>query len=232
MGKNGTLFYDETRETTNAGVEEIMLAKRRLVAAVMALGLALAGCAVPTVLRSPAVPVMIRVPLTRQATDHTCGVAALQSVLAYYGDETREDLLAGALGTTDDGTSKEAMAAYARSKDYQVQMRFNSTLEELQRVLDQGRPALVPLQAWPIAPVDYRDDWDDGHWAVAVGYDRERIYFMDPSTLGNYTFIPVAEFLDRWHDADMDGETELQHFMLVVAKERPVYRPEVIPKME
>jgi ABC-type bacteriocin/lantibiotic exporter with double-glycine peptidase domain len=111
-------------------------------------------------------------------------------------------------------------------------MHFNTTLEELQRVLDQGKPALVSLQAWRSTPVDYRDDWDDGHWAVAVGYDRERIYFMDPSTLGNYTFIPTEEFLDRWHDADMDGETELRPFMMAVAKKRPTYNPEALSKME
>lgn len=209
-----------------------MLVKRRFVAVMAACGFALAGCAAPIAERSPAVPVLIRVPLTRQATDFTCGVAALRSVLAYYGDEICEDLLAISLGTTDDGTPKEAMAAYARSKEYEVQMHFDSTLEELQYILDQGKPALVSLQAWRTVPVDYRDDWDDGHWAVAVGYDRERIYFMDPSTLGNYTFVPVGEFLDRWHDADMDGETDLHHFMMVVAKKQPAYRHEVISKME
>jgi hypothetical protein len=91
---------------------------------------------------------------------------------------------------------------------------------------------LLPLQAWPTSPVDYREDWDDGHWAVAVGYDSENLYFMDPSTLGNYTFIPVREFLERWHDADMDGETELRHFMLILSKEKAVYDPEAILKME
>lgn len=32
-----------------------------------------------------------------------------------------------------------------------------------------------------------------------IGYDLERFYFMDPSTLANYTYIPVQEFEDRWH---------------------------------
>jgi predicted double-glycine peptidase len=210
----------------------IILMQRRFLTMVAAFGLALSGCVAPVAERSPALSELIRVPLTRQATDHTCSVASLQSVLAYYGDGIREDLLASALGTTDDGTPKEAMAAYARRKEYEVHMHFDTTLEELQRVLDQGKPALVSLQAWRAAPVDYRDDWDDGHWAVAVGYDQERIYFMDPSTLGNYTFIPTGEFLDRWHDADMDGETELNHFMMVVAKRRPTYHPEAISRME
>jgi len=37
---------------------------------------------------------ILRLPHTRQATNYTCGAAALQSVLAYYGDEFREDALA------------------------------------------------------------------------------------------------------------------------------------------
>ncbi len=56
--------------------------------------------------------------------------------------------------------------------------------------------------------------WNEGvrlvgpnHYAVAIGYDEKHIYFMDPSTLGHYTFIPIAEFLDRWHD--MDGQVKL-----------------------
>lgn len=46
----------------------------------------------------------------------------------------------------------------------------------------------------------YLDAWDDGHYAVVVGYDQSNIYFMDPSTLGNYTCIPTEAFLTRWHD--------------------------------
>jgi hypothetical protein len=40
-----------------------------------------------------------------------------------------------------------------------------------------------------------------------------------PSTLGNYTCIPVEEFLDRWHDRDQRGR-ELIHFGIVIDGKR------------
>jgi len=43
---------------------------------------------------------LIRIPLTRQAADYTCGVAALQSILYYYGQEFLEDDLMEKLGPT------------------------------------------------------------------------------------------------------------------------------------
>jgi hypothetical protein len=128
----------------------IILMQRRFLTMVAAFGLALSGCVAPVAERSPALSELIRVPLTRQATDHTCSVAALQSVLAYYGDGIREDLLASALGTTDDGTPKEAMAAYARSKGYEVQMHFDTTLEELQRNPDTA-VLLDSIREWETA---------------------------------------------------------------------------------
>src|SRR4051812_3037220 len=44
----------------------------------------------------------IHTPLFRQQTEYTCGVAALQSVLHYYGDEdTDEPTVAAELGTDE-----------------------------------------------------------------------------------------------------------------------------------
>jgi predicted double-glycine peptidase len=62
----------------------------------------------------------------------------------------------------------------------------------------------VVIQAWAIPTKDYESSWDSGHYAVAIGYDEANIYLMDPSTLGNYTYIPRDEFAKRWHDQDMD----------------------------
>jgi predicted double-glycine peptidase len=180
-------------------------------------------------------PNLIRVPLARQATSYTCGVAALQSVLAYYGIAVRQDRLAAALqADPEQGTNYHNMAAYAEAQGLRVQVCIDMRLEELQQLLDAGQPVIVALQAWADAPSCYAGAWDDGHYAVAVGYDAERFYFMDPSTLGNYTYIPIAQFLERWHDMYLEAgvPVRLVHFGLVVAGERPLYDPAVILPME
>ncbi len=41
------------------------------------------------------------------------------------------------------------------------------------------------------------EDWGDGHYAVAVGYDQQNIYLMDPSILGNYGYILIYIYSDR-----------------------------------
>lgn len=167
--------------------------------------------------------------MTRQATDHTCGVAALQSVLAYYGDSIREDILGQYVNTTEDGTNKNNIVAYAQSVGYNVSMRVNMTLDDLKGYLDSKTPVIIAIQAWEDPPVDWNNTWDAGHYVVAIGYDQNNFYFMDPSTLGNYAYIPNAEFQSRWHDINFDG-TVLMHFGIVITKPNVAYNPnEVTP---
>jgi predicted double-glycine peptidase len=40
-------------------------------------------------------------PEVRQHTDYACGAAALQSILAYYGIDVRQDTLMEKLGTNE-----------------------------------------------------------------------------------------------------------------------------------
>ena len=175
---------------------------------------------------------LIRVPLTRQAMDYTCGVAALQSILYYYGQEFREDELVKKLGPTpENGTKYPRIVEFAQSLNFRVKVRTGMTLDELKRLIDEKKPVILLIQAWPDSTVDYAQDWDDGHYAIAIGYDNQNVYFMDPSTLGNYTFIPLREFLDRWHD--QDGQTLLYQFGMVISKDPPekVYNPDEIKRM-
>jgi predicted double-glycine peptidase len=174
----------------------------------------------------------IKVPHTRQATDHTCGVAALQSVLGYYVEPIREDNLAKQIGAAYEGVKYTAIADFARSKGLHVEVRLNMTLADLQRAIDQKRPVIVAIQAWRDNPGDWAKEWDDGHYVVAIGYDRENIYFMDPSVLDNYAFIPVPEFLDRWHDMDLDNATKLIHLGMIMWKDKPVYDPNAVMRIE
>jgi predicted double-glycine peptidase len=174
---------------------------------------------------------LVKVPLTRQATEYTCGVSALQSVLAYYGDEVREDRLAKACKSNyANGTRFSRMAQLAKSKGYSVEIKTDNSLDDLQALLDKKWPVICLIQAWHGSDIDYANDWDDGHYVVAIGYDNDNVYFMDPSTIGNYTFIPKKEFLDRWHDRETKKKV-LKHFTMVLTKSKPSYDPVTIKKL-
>ncbi len=178
---------------------------------------------------------LIEVPLARQATNYTCGVAALQAVLHYYGHSIRQDLLAGALKSGPvHGTNYAEMLEYSRAAGFEAEARTEMSLDDLERVIDQGIPVIVALQAWAEDQVEYASDWDDGHYAVAVGYDAGNLYFMDPSTLGNYTYIAKDEFIARWHDCYDDNgiEVRLHYFGMMIYQDAPVYDPRIVLPME
>lgn len=179
---------------------------------------------------SSRIGVFMRMPLSRQASSYTCGVAAMQSILYYYGEEVREDTLAEELKSNADiGTNYNNIIAAAQTRGIQVDVRRDMTIDDLKSALSSKKPVMVAFQAWADNVSGYANDWEDGHWAIAVGYDSERIYFMDPSTLGNFTYISIPEFLTRWHDTDSDNTTQLIHFGLIFSKgEKPSYDPNAI----
>ncbi|MBZ0186775.1 MAG: C39 family peptidase [Candidatus Obscuribacterales bacterium] len=173
----------------------------------------------------------VRVPLTRQSSNYTCGAAALQSIFGFYGDEYREDVLARLLKSGPrHGTNYHRIERLARSKGYEVRSYENLTVKRLKEFLDDGKPVICLIQAWSETPCDYSDDWQDGHYVVAIGYDTTDFFFMDPSTLGNYTYIPEKEFLARWHDTD--GKEVLVNFGMVISKSKSGFDTLEVKKIE
>ncbi len=170
-------------------------------------------------------PIRVRLPLVRQSTGYTCGVSAVQSVFGYYGDDIRNDKLARLLkADPDQGTSYLMIQKVATKRGYRVRVHFDMTLDELKDLMDRKKPTILSIQAWPGHHVDWPSDWEDGHYVVAVGYDGKNFYFMDPATLGDFTYIPISEFLDRWHDKDQKGNI-LNHFGIVIDGKQPAYNP-------
>lgn len=49
---------------------------------------------------------------------------------------------------------------------------------------------------------------------------------MDPSTLGNFAYVPRDEFVERWHDIDQRS-TKVIHLGLVIFKNEVKYNPNV-----
>ncbi|MBI3130121.1 MAG: C39 family peptidase [Acidobacteria bacterium] len=150
------------------------------------------------------------VPTFRQSTGYACGASALQAVLYYwrvYGGQ--ESKLYPLLGTTPElGTPPEGLVAGARSFGLSAHLKEGVELAELRQALTTGQTVILNLQAWSEAParkLPWKDRWEDGHYVVLVGMDETHLYVMDPSTGLGYAYLPIPEFLDRWHDRTQVG---------------------------
>lgn len=180
----------------------------------------------------PKISNLIPVPLTRQGADYTCGITAVQSILGYYGiDRRQDDLIAAMKPDPDMGTNYQNVLAYAQSLGFEASAHKGMTLDELKGYIDRRVPVLLAIQAWMTPPVDWKT-FEEGHYVVAVGYDAENFYFMDPSTLGHYTYIPIPEFLERWHDRDDYQKQDLVHFGIIMTKANvQPYAPDQVTRL-
>lgn len=168
---------------------------------------------------------LIAVPQVTQETDYTCGVAALQAILEYFGCHTEQMTLASQLHAAPlVGTSYRSIEKYCLAEGFDVKIYTGMTVEQLQQLVAQGQPVLCLIQArlgeetleeWP-------QIWQNGHYVVAVGADAESFYFMDPSTGGRNRCIGRQEFSLRWHDVDGAQDSaiseRLEHFAMVISK--------------
>ncbi len=95
------------------------------------------------------------------------------------------------------------------------------TLDEIKAYLDRGKPVMLMIQAWRDSETEesYEQEWNEGHWVVAIGYDRAGMYFEDPSLAAIRGFIPYAELEERWHDTGPKRK-HMDHYGLTVWKPR------------
>jgi predicted double-glycine peptidase len=145
----------------------------------------------------------IKIKNIRQSNTYSCGAACLMSILAYYNKfDGNESELAKKLKTNyDDGTSPENIIKTAKEFGLNSYMKENCTVDDLKKFVSNKIPVILSYQAWSN---DNKEDWkeeeDDGHYSVLIGVDDKNIYFNDPSLLNKKGYIPIKEFMDRWHD--------------------------------
>jgi predicted double-glycine peptidase len=151
--------------------------------------------------------VFIKVPLVRQATDYSCGVAVMQSILHCFGESVREDELARELCSgAEHGTNHRNMVELLAQQGIAHETVHGMSDQQLRDALDLGQPVIIVFQAWADDPtLDYQEAWEDGHYSIVIGYNSERVFLMDPSTLGHFTHLSFSELDARWHDYDEHG---------------------------
>jgi len=174
-------------------------------------------------------PSAIKVPLpdVQQPDEFSCGAAALMSILAYYGTGPEDyDFLKKELGTTQkSGTDYHRIVRYAVGFRLFAEAKPSMNVAQLEKCLDDGKPVICSIQAYAEnVPFNKRAEIykkaDNGHYLVAIGYDDENVYFMDPSLTGRRSFLPKSEFEERWHDNEgtTDNPKLISHLGLVIWK--------------
>lgn len=167
----------------------------------------------------------VAVPDTTQQTDYSCGASSLQAIAKYYGvgpdcerDFVRDTGMDHRIGSHPDQIIKAAKKYGLKCRPYQPM-----TLDQLHRELDLRHPVMLMIQAWGLERRgtrmrprrSYRNVWKDGHWVVAIGYDREVVYFEDPSLQAVRGYLRNEELDKRWHDTARHGR-HVEHLGLAI----------------
>lgn len=135
---------------------------------------------------------ILKYPELRQTYCWDCGAKAIQSALAYYGIDVREQLVMQIAGTTKSGTPPIGLKKVA--KKHQLDYKAGKMkIADVKKYIDRKIPVILLVQAWSgRKKTDWENDWDDGHYVVAIGYDDKKIYFEDPSSTVR-TFLEYGE---------------------------------------
>lgn len=168
-------------------------------------------------------PSMIELHVGRQTHDYDCGAQALLTVMNYYNVDVRGDELMKALGTTENGTSPQAMITTARRYGFEVGHGTQWSLNQVKQYVAAGIPVIVLLQAWAdryMTIDDWRRDWNDGHYAIVIGVNKDVLLFEDPASIRR-TWLREREFLARWHDMDPKTGEKYEHFGMVLLGKQP-----------
>jgi len=101
------------------------------------------------------------------------------------------------------------------------------------RALRSGKARLNPVRT--SRGILWRNDWSDGHWSAvlrviranerpllrAIGAHLDRdvlsgiVILGDPSNGEGWSFVPLPEFEERWHDTDRHDDPRFEHMAVV-----------------
>lgn len=110
-------------------------------------------------------------------------------LLAHHGVEVDEATLRRKCRTQEFGTYAKDILACAREFGFAATIEHLS-LEQLQRLIDQGVFPIVYINMFPTSSTPYV------HTAIVENYEADRLLLVDPNT-GSWE-IQVSDFLEAW----------------------------------
>lgn len=166
----------------------------------------------------PAYMKLLKLPQLKQIYEYDCGATVLQSVLGYFGIEVKPHKIRKHAGTNKNGTLIVGITTTLAKHGLQYTSK-QMTIKEVINFLDQQIPVILLLQAWTKKKkIDWKNDWTDGHYVVAIGHDKKKMIFADPWSF-THTFLTFDELEQRWHDKDPRGKKHINWGIAVYGKD-------------
>lgn len=129
-----------------------------------------------------------------QETDHYCGPAVVHMILATYGIETAQSILAEEMGTDSHGTPVRSMQNCLVEQGFSSKLSNNASWEDIEDALGAGDMVIV----------GYIERGEEhGHYAIVETITGSEIVLADPWH-GPHTRVWRDDFERNWKD-DEDG---------------------------
>ncbi len=159
----------------------------------------------------------------RQISNYDCGACALQAVLAYYGFDTNEQEIMRLTKTRKIGTSIKHIEMVLKKFGLKYKAK-KMDIKQIKHNINKKIPTIIPLQAWKHNVKNWKREWYSGHYVIAIGYDKNNIFFEDPGCVAR-TYLTYKELLERWHDLDISKKqkNKLINYGISVYGKKPVF---------
>ncbi|MEK6873468.1 MAG: cysteine peptidase family C39 domain-containing protein [Nanoarchaeota archaeon] len=144
----------------------------------------------------------------KQDNGYACGPACLEMVFRHFGKKISEAKLTKMAKTKKSGTSHVNMIKVASKEGFYCYVHNHSSINQIKHFIDLNLPVIVNY----IEPKS-----EEGHYAVVVGYKRNKIILDDPWNGKNFK-LSVKEFKKRWYD--YHKKHKYSRWILVISKNK------------
>lgn len=161
--------------------------------------------------------IKLEYPTSRQDNYCSCGSAAVQSMLRYYGIDEVLDSLSDELKMDDNGISYKNIIKLFKKRKLEVEYGTMNR-KKLKEYIDRKIPVIILIQAYknnenqPYTINSYKN----GHYVTVIGYSTRRFIIEDPSLNNELGYINNKDFDIRWHGLGENKDEKLIFFGIAV----------------
>ena len=170
--------------------------------------------------------IQLPVPIIGQSDRNACVAATSLAIYLYWKGENSKYGYEYEISKLLDrklecGSYSEFVSNAFKKLRFKVKYETDLSIEQLQEYLKAGVTIMLFMQGrFRPKPKNWENIWNVGHAVALVGIRGEKIFLMDPRSHSAYVWLPIEEFLDRWHCIARIGSRDYGS-ALVISNSKP-----------